>query len=71
MSWSSSKNKDIRSTNPDMASLLKDLDKLEAADNNSPEPAPTTIVAEDIDSNGSLVNVYWSVDEVIRDKDAR
>ena len=58
MSWSSPKNKDIRSTNPDMASLLNDLDKLEAADNNSTEPDPTNIVAEDIDTNGSLVNVY-------------
>ena len=58
MSWSSPKNKDIRSTNPDMASLLNDLDKLEAADNNSTEPDPTNVVAEDIDSNGSLVNIY-------------
>ena len=41
-----------------MASLLNDLDKLEAADNNSTEPDPTNVVAEDIDSNGSLVNVY-------------
>ena len=49
-----------------MASLLKDLDKLETADNNSNKP-----VAEDKDNSGSLVDVYWSVDEVIRDKDAR
>ena len=47
MSWSSPKNKDIHSTNPDMASLLNDLDKLEAADNNSTEPDPTNIVDED------------------------
>ena len=58
MSWSSPKNKDICSTNPDMASLLNNLNKLDAADNNSTEPDPTNIVAEDIDSNGSLVNVY-------------
>ena len=50
-----------------MASLLNDLDKLDAADNNSTEPDPTNIVAEDIDSNGSLVNVYLSADEVSRD----
>ena len=54
-----------------MASLLNDLNKLDAADNNSTEPDPTNVVAEDIDSNSSLVNVYWSVDEVSRDKDAR
>ena len=41
-----------------MASLLNDLDKLDAADNKSTEPNPTNIVAEDIDSNASLVNVY-------------
>ena len=58
MSWSSPKNKDTLSTNPGMASLLNDLNKLDAADNNSTEPDPTNVVAEDIDSNGSLVNVY-------------
>ena len=58
MSWSSPKNKDTLDNNPSMASLLNDLDKLEAADNNSTEPYPTNVVAEDIDSNGSLVNVY-------------
>ena len=58
MSWSSPKNKDIRSTNPDMTSLLNDLDKLAAADNNTTEPDPTNVVAEDIDTNGLLVNVY-------------
>ena len=41
-----------------MASLLNNLDKLDAADNISTEPYPTNIVAEDIDSNGSLVDVY-------------
>ncbi len=51
-----------------MASLLNDLNKLDAADNNSTEPDPTNVVAEDIDSNGSLIDVYWSVDEVSRDK---
>ena len=40
-----------------MASLLNDLDKLDAADNNTTEPDPTN-VAEDIDPNGLLVNVY-------------
>ena len=54
-----------------MASLLNNLNKLDAADNNSTEPDPTNIVAEDKDNNGSLVNVYWSVDEVSRDKDAQ
>ena len=46
------------SSNPGMASLLNDLDKLDAADNNTTEPDPTNVVAEDIDTNGSLVNVY-------------
>ena len=41
-----------------MASLLNNLDKLDAADNNSIEPNPTNIVAEDMDNNGSLVDVY-------------
>ena len=41
-----------------MASLLNDLDKLDAADNNTTEPDSTNIVAEDKDTNGSLVNVY-------------
>ena len=53
-----------------MASLINDLNKLEAADNNSNEPVPTNIVAEDIDSNGSVVDVYWSVEIASRDKDA-
>ena len=53
MSWSSPKNKDTLNTNLDMASLLNNLDKLEAADNNSTEP-----IAEDKDNNGSLVDVY-------------
>ena len=48
-----------------MASLLKDLDKLEAAYNNSNKP-----VAEDKDNSGSLVDVYWSVEIASRDKDA-
>ena len=58
MSWSSPNNKDTRNTNPDMFSLLNYLDKLDAGDNNSTEPDPTNVVAEDIDTNGSLVNVY-------------
>ena len=41
-----------------MASLLNDLNKLDAADNNSNEPDPTNIVAEDMDANGTLVDVY-------------
>ena len=49
-----------------MASLLNDLDKLEAADNNSTEP-----VVEDKDNNGSLVDVYWSIEIASRDKDAQ
>ena len=48
-----------------MASLLNDLDKLKNTDNNSTEP-----VAENKDNSGSLVDVYCSVDEVSRDKDA-
>ena len=48
-----------------MASLLKDLDKLETADNNSNKP-----VAEDKDNSGSLVDVYWSVEIASRDKNA-
>ena len=51
-------NKDTRSTNPGMATLLNNLDKLDAADNNWNEPDPTNVVAEYIDSNGSLVDVY-------------
>ena len=41
-----------------MASLLNDLDKLDAADGNSTEPNPTNIVPEDIDNNGSFIDVY-------------
>ena len=41
-----------------MASLLNNLDKLAAADNNTTEPNPTNVVAEDIDSDGSLIDVY-------------
>ena len=42
-----------------MASLLKDLaDKLDAADNNSNEPDPTNVVAEDMDDKGTLVDIY-------------
>ena len=48
-----------------MASLLKDLDKLKTADNNSNKP-----VAEDKDNRGSLVDIYWSVEIASRDKDA-
>ena len=58
MSWSSPKNKDTHSTNPGMASLLNNLDKLDAADNNSNEPDPTNIVAEDMDNKGTLVDIY-------------
>ena len=68
MSWSSTKNKYFLSTIPSMASLLNNLNKLDAADNNSTEPNPTNVVAKDIDNNGSLVDVYQSVDEVSRDK---
>ena len=42
-----------QSSNHDMASLLKDLDKLEAAYNNSNKP-----IAKDKDNSGSLVDVY-------------
>ena len=56
---SSPKNKYfILSSNPGMASLLNNLDKFEAADNNSNEPNPTNVIEEDIDNNGSLVDVY-------------
>ena len=54
-----------------MAYLLNNLNKLEAADNNSTEPDPTNVVAEDIDSSGSLVDIYWSVEIGCRDKDAQ
>ena len=47
-----------------MASLLNDqADKLDAADNNSNEPNPTNLVAEDKDENGTLVDIL-TVDEV-------
>jgi len=47
---SSPKNKySFLSSNPGIASLLNDLDKLDAAENNSNEPNPTNVVAEDID----------------------
>ena len=58
MSWSSPKNKYFHSTNPGMASLLNDLDKLDAADNDSNEPDPTNIVAEDMDNKGTLGYIY-------------
>ena len=41
-----------------MTSLLNDLNKLDAADNNSNEPNPTNIVAEDMDNKGTLVDIY-------------
>ena len=41
-----------------MASLLNDLDKLDTADNNSNEPNPTNVVAEDIDDKVTLVDIY-------------
>ena len=41
-----------------MASLLNDLDKLDAADNNANEPDPTNVVAEDMYEKGTLVDVY-------------
>ena len=41
-----------------MASLLNNLDKLDAADNNSNEPDPTNVVAEDMDNKGTLVDIY-------------
>merc|ERR1712240_439603 len=56
------------SSNPGMASLLNDLDKLDAADNNFNEPDPTNVVAEHMDNKGTLVDIYQSVDEVSRDK---
>ena len=71
MSWFFPKNKDTHSTNPDMAFLLNDLNKLDAADNNSTEPNPTNVVAEDKDNNGSFIDVYWSVEIASRDKDAQ
>ena len=52
-----------------MASLLNDLaDKLPVlADNNSNEPDPTNIVVEDMDTDGTLVDIL-TVDKVSRDK---
>ena len=52
------------SSNPGMASLLNDLtDKLPVlADNNSNEPDPTNVV-EDMDADGTLVDIL-TVDEV-------
>ena len=41
-----------------MVSLLNDLDKLDAANNNSNEPDPTNVVAEDMDDKGTLVDIY-------------
>ena len=41
-----------------MASLVNNLDKHNAADNNSNEPNPTNIVAEDMDNKGTLVDIY-------------
>ena len=42
-----------------MASLLNNLDKLPVlADNNSNEPNPTNVVAEDMDDKGTLVDIY-------------
>ena len=57
------------SSNPGMASLLNNLaDKLPVlADNNSNEPDPTNVVAEDMDADGTLVDIL-TVDEVSRDK---
>ena len=49
-----------------MASPLKDLNKLKAADNYSNE-----LVAEDKDNSSSLVDVYWSIEIASRDKDAQ
>ena len=43
-----------------MASLLNNLaDKLPVlVDNNSNEPNPTNVVAEDMDNKGTLVDIY-------------
>ena len=47
---------------------LNDLDKLPVlADNNSNEPNPTNIVVEDMDTDGTLVDIS-TVDKVSRDK---
>ena len=51
-----------------MASLLNNLDKLPVlADNNSNEPDLTNVVAEDMDADGTLVDIL-TVDKVSRDK---
>ena len=56
------------SSTPGMASLLNNLDKLPVlADNNSNEPDPTNVVVEDMDTDGTLVDIL-TVDEVSRDK---
>ena len=48
------------SSNSGMASLLNDLaDKLPVlVDNNSNEPDPTNVVAEDMDDKSTLVDIY-------------
>ena len=51
-----------------MASLLNDLDKLDAADINSNEPNPTNIVVEDKDTAGGTLVDISTVDEVSTDK---
>ena len=41
------KDKETENSNPEMTLLLNNLDKLEAADNNTKEPDPTNMVDED------------------------
>ena len=41
-----------------MASLLNNLNKLDASDNNSNEPDPTNNIAENIDNKGTIVDIY-------------
>ena len=53
MSWSFPRQRDSDSV-PEMTSLLNNLDKLEAADNNTKEPDPTNVVDED---KWSLVDI--------------
>ena len=42
-----------------MAFLFNNIDKHDAADNNSNEPYPTNIVADDMDDKGILVDIYF------------
>ena len=54
-----------------MVPPLNNLDRLDAADNNSSKPNPTNVIEENLYSNDPLTDVYWSVEIASRNKDAR